>query len=256
MKRTVACRDGLVDEGQESFEIQTERAIYRYHKQGCAFSSLIDRDGNDWIGYHPKGKERGDYRGIPNMGYNTFGHPGYVTGQTELLDETESSATLKSTAAAGAWEVDWSIYTSHAVMTAHRIAEPVWLLYEGTPGGKFNPQKQFVYWSDGTCRGCSERFREPTPDPKWVAFCDPKTKRSLAMAYDGPDSFVDTYWPMGGKGGMTVFGFGRTDKDGFGFLVETVPFTLSFALVESISFEEISAYVRKYLPCREHKPAT
>ena len=49
------------------------------------------------------------------------------------------------------------------------------------------------------------------------------------------------------KGGMTVFGFGRTDHDGFGFLVENVPFRFSFALVESVGFEEIEAFVKAYL---------
>ena len=66
--KTVSFKDGVADEGQESFEIRTDRATYLYQKAGCAFSSLIDRDGNDWISYKPKGGHKGHYRGIPNMG--------------------------------------------------------------------------------------------------------------------------------------------------------------------------------------------
>ncbi|WP_372808439.1 hypothetical protein [Pontiella sp.] len=248
--RTVSVTDGVTDEGQESFRIQTERAVYLYQKTGCAFSSLIDRDGNDWIGYKPKGGPKGHYRGIPNMGYETFGHPGYETGRSELVTDSPDLVEVRSSTADGAWEVEWKIRSTHATMTAHKIAAPVWLLYEGTPGGKFNPKTQFMLFSDGTRMACSETRRAESPDPKWVAFCDPKTKRSLVLAYDGSDSFVDTYWPMDGKGGMTVFGFGRTDTDGFGFYIKTVPFSLSFALVESVSFEEIAAYVGNYLPVR------
>lgn len=244
----VSFKDGVVDEGQESFEIRTDRATYLYQKAGCAFSSLIDRDGNDWISYKPQGGPKGHYRGIPNMGYETFGHPGYDTGLSKLVSESPSLAKFESTTTDGAWEVEWNIHPTHATMTAHQIAAPVWLLYEGTPGGKFNPKTQFMFFSDGTRVACSEERRQELPSPKWVAFCDPKTRRSLLMAYAGPDSFVDTYWPMGGKGGMTVFGFGRTDQDGFGFFINTVPFSLSFALVESVCFPEISAYAARYLP--------
>ena len=243
----ITIRD-INDRGQDSFEVSTARATYLYQKAGCGFSGLIDRDGRDWIGYRVKGGPKGDYRGIPNMAKDVFGHPGYSTGRTELLSEGREEVTLRSTTDDAGWDVEWRITETHAEMTANRIAAPVWLLYEGSLGGRFHPGKQFGYWSDGTKALCSERWREAVPTPKWVAFCDPQRKRSIALAYEGPDEFPDTYWPMGGKGGMTVFGFGRTDKDGFGFHVKTVPFRFSFALVESVSFEEIAAYVKAYLP--------
>ncbi len=247
MPGNISVRDNTVDEGQEAFEIRTPRATYLYQKAGCAFSSVIDRNGKDWIGYRPKGGPKGSSRGIPNMGYETFGHPGYVSGNTVLVRSSETHVVLQSSADDRAWNVEWTLTATHASMTARSIATPVWLLYEGTPGGKFNPLAQHLLFSDGTRLNCDSRFRDPVPDPQWVAFCDPKSRRSMALAYEGPDSFVSTYWPMGGKGGMTVFGFGRTDNDGFGFHVCTVPFKFSFALVESIEFEEIAAFAKTYL---------
>ncbi len=247
MNNEIKIRDGIIDAGQAAFEIRTARATYLYQKAGCGFSSLLDRDGNDWIGYKPKGGPKGHYRGIPNMGYETFGHPGYETGRSELVLESPSLAKIRSSAADGAWAVEWAIHPTHATMTATRIASPVWLLYEGTPGGTFNPKTQHMLFSDGTKTSCAETFRGSVPGPKWVAFCDPKNRRSIALAYAGPDALADTYWPMYKKGGMTVFGFGRTDQDGFGFHVKSVPFTFSFALVESVSYEEIAAFVARYL---------
>ena len=192
MDNRIALRDGVVDEGQESLEIATARATYLYHKAGCGFSSLIDRDGNDWIGYRPKGGERGHFRGIPNMGYETFGHPGYETGRTEILESAPSRVAFKSTADDGKWHVEWTIHPTHATMKALGIATPVWLLYEGTPGGTFNPARQHMLFSNGTRNECRDRFRGCAPDPQWVAFCDPGTRRSIALAYEGPDSFAST----------------------------------------------------------------
>jgi hypothetical protein len=244
-------KDDVVDEGQEAFEIKTARSTYLYQKAGCGFSSLIDRNGKDWISYKLRGGPKGHYRGIPNMGYETFGHPGYETGKTELLEKSDELVRFKSTSdEGGAWDVEWTIRPTHAEMKALKIASPVWLLYEGTPGGKFIPNAQQLLFSNGARFPCSQTQKLEAPDPKWVAFCDPKSNRSIALAYDGPDSFLDRYWPMGGKGGMTVFGFGRTEEDGFGFLIESVPFTFSFALVESVSYEEIAAYVGNYMPVR------
>lgn len=40
-------------EGDECFKIATQNADYYYHKHGSGFASLIDADGNDWIGFHP-----------------------------------------------------------------------------------------------------------------------------------------------------------------------------------------------------------
>lgn len=248
MEREIAVRDGVMDAGQEVFEVSTRRATYCYQKAGCGFSSLLDRDGNDWIGYRPRGGSKGSSRGIPNMGYDTFGHPGYNTGRSQLLEQTASLARIGSSTDDGAWSVEWSIHPTHASMVAQRVASPVWLLYEGTPGGTFNPKTQFLWFSDGTRHACTEIFRGRVPGERWVAFCDPRTRRSLTVAYRGPDTFPDTYWPMYRKGGMTVFGFGRTDTDGFGFHIAKVPFTFSFALVESVAFEEIEAYVKRYLP--------
>ncbi|NJM57755.1 MAG: hypothetical protein HC857_10410 [Synechococcales cyanobacterium RU_4_20] len=237
-----------VDEGQECFVITTPAATYYYQKEGCGFSSLIDRSGNDWINYHPTGGSAGNYRGIPNMGLNVFGHPGYTTGAKSWLSEQRSHfVQITSESADGTWKVIWEFHPDRAVMTAQKIGASAWLLYEGTPGGKFLPSEQYWLSSDGKVRLCDRKFRGHLPNPKWVAFCDPQSSRSLVLSYKGESTQKDTYWPMGGEKGMTVFGFGRSD-----LLVRTkrhiseTPFQFSFALVETLQYKVIKAAVETF----------
>ncbi|MHC4629149.1 MAG: FG-GAP repeat domain-containing protein, partial [Planctomycetota bacterium] len=65
----VRVTDDVEYRGQESFMIESQNATYYYHKQGAGFASILDKDGNDWLGYRPGGGPAGEYRGIPNMGH-------------------------------------------------------------------------------------------------------------------------------------------------------------------------------------------
>ena len=44
-----------IDEGLACFKIVTESATYFYDKAGAGFTSILDRDGIDWINFHPEG---------------------------------------------------------------------------------------------------------------------------------------------------------------------------------------------------------
>jgi hypothetical protein len=49
-------------------KIETQTATYFYQKENGGFSSIVDNDGVDWVGFHPtSGSEgAGEFRGIPN----------------------------------------------------------------------------------------------------------------------------------------------------------------------------------------------
>jgi len=51
-----------------AYKIETPSATYYLEKSGAGLSSLIDRDGNDWLGFHPEpgSGAAGEYRGFPN----------------------------------------------------------------------------------------------------------------------------------------------------------------------------------------------
>ena len=62
MTASVRLGADILDEGQEAFVVETPAATYCYHKEGGGFSSLVDRDGRDWIGYRAGDGPAGEYR--------------------------------------------------------------------------------------------------------------------------------------------------------------------------------------------------
>lgn len=236
-------------QGQESFRILAPDCAYIYHREGCGFAALFDRDGNDWISYRPTGGEYGHFRGIPNMGYNAFGHPGYAWGATSdaaLL--SPGHARISSHSADGEWRVRWDIYPEGAVQTIEAIGQPYWWLYEGTPGGHFRPEVNYRLLPDGARLPCTPREYHPATGPRWIGFGDPASTRMLLLAAhtaEPPDNPVtDAYWPMGGAGGMTVFGFGREDRPLRPHLTVT-PASFSFALLDSEEVEAAEAHYER-----------
>ena len=204
----VKVTDEVQDEGQACFKVETPAAAWYYQKPGAAFSSLIDRDGKDWIGYKPKGGAAGSYRGIPNLGHPKGGfHPGGEACTSALLARGPLKAVIESSSKDKAWATRWEIHPTFARLTVLKTDRPYWFLYEGTPGGALNEKTDFQVLTDGTRRRAAKRWTRDLPEPEWIAFGDPNAKRALFLSHDDDDNHVDSYWPMAKS--MTVFGFGR-----------------------------------------------
>jgi hypothetical protein len=239
---SVSCQDNVTDQGQLCYKITTASATYWYQKEGCGFSSIHDKDGNDWIDYKPTGGASGHYRGIPNMGLDAFGHPGYANGaSTTLVSTSDSKVILKSHDSDG-WEVLWEFYDDRAVLIVNKAPLPYWFLYEGTPGGRMEPDKDYYYVpdksvSDGVGRFTANQSRNLDLSPEWIAFGDPALSRMLVLVHHNDDQLQDDYYPMGGEGGMTVFGFGRDNDKATGcwYCLDRKPDTFTVALVETVS---------------------
>lgn len=223
-------------QGQYAYHLQTLTYTAIYHSEGCGFAALYDRDGYDWIGYRPIGGEYGHYRGIPNMGMNTFGHPGYAFGaETTVMTVTSDRIRLRSSSPDRKWDVAWDFYPERIVQTIHAVGATYWWLYEGTPGGYFRPDVQYLLLPNGECWPCSRRYAAETEAGRTVCFVDPHTGRGLQLTAHTPEPTVDLYWPMGGEGGMTVWGFGRHDDDlGPHAHLNETPASFSIAFVEQI----------------------
>lgn len=229
--------DELVYQEQTSLRISTAAYTAVYHLEGCGLAGLWDRDGKDWITYRPSGGEYGHYRGIPNMGLNSFGHPGYAFGATTtIMTATDKHLQLESTSADGAWRTRWDFHPDHADHQVLAAATNYWWLYEGTPGGYFRPGVQYMLLPDGSRHPCNTRYAASVSDARTVMFVDPETQRGLEIAAHTPESTRDLYWPMGGEGGMTVWGFGRYDDEaGVHPLLQQVPAWFSFRFVETVN---------------------
>lgn len=230
--------------GQRTYKVATPRATYYYHRKGAGFASLLDADGNDWIGYRPGHGSAGEYRGIPNAGH-AF-HPGFparregigctsaIVAQGPLRVRILSESTNKK------WSCHWDFYSEYARMTLLRAARPFWFMYEGTPGGKLDVEKDFIVVSSGRRRSVKEDWQERIPSPRWAFFGKDGLHRSLFFVHHGEADVLDQFWQM--ENNMTVFGFGREYKDGRQLLTELPSrFTIGFA--ESADADSVTAQI-------------
>src|SRR6185436_9115103 len=107
-------------------------------KQGAAFASMEDINGNDWLGFHPDpgSGSAGEFRGLPNLG--DVAHPGFFNSSSTILSQGPLKATIQSQSNDGLWKLIWEIYQGYATMTLLQAGANYWILYEGTPGGTFD----------------------------------------------------------------------------------------------------------------------
>jgi hypothetical protein len=230
-------------QGEDTWRISTPHATYLYHHQSGGFAGMLDRDGKDWISYRPGNKEKGEYRGIPNIAPPDF-HPGRPAGKKpgRVLAEGPLRLRIRAETEDGKWAKDWDIFPTHARMTLFRKgAEPYWILYEGTPGGEFTVDD---YWVDSSGKHYdsrsypqSQKWNGELPSPQWVYFADPREPRVLYLARHEYSTDVNEYWHFG-DGGMTVFGFGRGPQQQGWQRLTSVPARLTIGFAESANFAE------------------
>jgi putative heme-binding domain-containing protein len=220
----------------DCFKIETPTATYVYGKRGAGFASMIDKDGRDWISYRPGGKARGEYRGLPKCGQPVkYFHCGYGYGQYQTDNPFSSRVTvvapdhvgIESATRDGKSACRWDFHPDHATLTLLRIDAPTfWFLYEGTPGGRLDPDKDFVIRPNARKTALDVAWSDVVP---WVCFGAAETPTGLiCVNHQQPEpAEVDSYvsWPFkkesdGSFRDMTVFGFGRK---GYEQLIQHVP---------------------------------
>lgn len=215
--------------GRPHYLIHTPSAVYYYDRAGGGLSRLIDPDGHDWIGYWSEpwdtypAAAASAYRGIPNLVFGGeaggAGHPGHDQCESERLDASR----IRSVCADGRWQWTWTFLADHARLDIEQ-ADPnhrYWFLYEGTPGGVYEPQRHYF----GTDHGGPLREQ---PDFyagdkrfdtwQWAYFGHDAVDRVLFVAQHPADTLSDTFSYLGNTpagvrapDGMVVFGFGRED---------------------------------------------
>lgn len=238
----VKVADGVPDEGQDCYIITTANAMYYFQKDAGGFSSLLDVEGNDWIGFHPYSGSDGLYRGIPNMVHpNNIYHPGYNNCISSLVHAGPLRVTIRSVSKNGLWECIWQIYPHYARLTLLRCApQPYWFLYEGTPGGAIDYDKDFSVRSNGVRLPAGQEWQDQDiPAPEWVYFEDSVLDRYLYLVHEQDDALNDTFWPM--QRNMTVFGFGR--GPGTSKYMTEVPNHFTIGLADGARFSSASKLI-------------
>lgn len=213
-------------EGAEHFVVRTPAATYWYDKAGGGFSRLIDRDGNDWIGFRREPWNRypdsaaSAYRGLPNFVFGSeeggAGHPGF----TRCASVQAGTDSIVTTSRGSAWRWTWRFFDDHARVTMERAGPGgYWFLYEGTPGGGYAPRHW--YWGhdgEGPLRTLPDfvKGEREVGRFRWAYFGDNRHERVFFIARHEPDESSDVFGVMGSTkagldspDGMTVFGFGR-----------------------------------------------
>jgi len=215
--------------GRPHFLVHTPQAIYYYDKAGGGLSRMIDAAGHDWIGFWDE--PWGDYpaaaasafRGIPNLvhqsGDSGAGHPGH----DQCVSEVIGGNRIRSTSKSGTWQWTWTFHADHARLDVERVASdhPYWFLYEGTPGGVYQPERQYMGTSNGGPRKEPRDFYAGDKlfdDWQWAYFGHNDHARVLYVAQQATDDHADTFSYLGNTeagldapDGMVVFGFGRAD---------------------------------------------
>lgn len=213
-------------EGRPHYKIETPKVIYYYDIKGGGFSRILDADGNDWISFKMEpwgeypGSAAGSFRGLPNMVFQGAdggaGHPGHDRCESWIEEKKIVTGSIS-----GKWKWSWEFFDDHAVLRV-LSADPdrdYWFLYEGTPGGRFDPENTYFGTSNGGpeqlaydyCTG--DVFRGTF---QWIYTGHSKVARTFYMIHcsddDGPDMVSllgNTENGLHSPDGMTVFGFGR-----------------------------------------------
>ena len=256
----------IVDEGQNSLEIETLTGSYFYHLAGGGFSSLNDLDGLDWIDYSTAAQHSGEYRGVPNLLPPSAGgyfHPGHTGVVTEVLSTGPLRASFRSYTPDGQREVIWDIFPHYARLTVVKMPAnvPYWFLYEGVPGGAL-ASSDLVVRSDGTTRQYNRSWCrdaesvDPVPtmcngenaawSEEWAYFLDPdagQNGRSLFVANHQDDAQVDSYRMLGASTDdpMTVLGFGRNFNTPE---LTATPNRFTYGLTDRTEFASVAELVR------------
>ena len=251
-------------QGIASLKIETPSATYVYDKAGGGFISMFDKDGKDWISFKnvefdPPGNAASSYRGIPNLGItgadNDAGHPGFNMCVTKVIAPNVIETTTKTRN----WKFRWSFYDSYAKFTMVKTVPgiPYWFLYEGTPAGKYDPEK--MYWGNNL-DGRMNRFPDLLQNTgiynnwNWVYSGQKDYPRILFFKQLQPDENTDLFSYMGStKGdarkspdGMVCFGFGRAQHTKPVLNSTNLEFVIGFFEKEISSLED-NQTVTKYI---------
>ncbi|XMO87035.1 hypothetical protein AAFN75_01810 [Algibacter sp. AS12] len=239
--------------GGSAYIITTNAATYYLEKEGGGLSSMLDKDGVDWIAFHKeKGSaHKGEYRGFPNAIHKQDGsyfhamNAGTTPSTSEVEIVTDEHVRITFTSDNKQWEGQWDFFNDRCDFTMRKVSPGYnyWVLYEGVPGGEMDTSDFWFASSDTKQHAIEEPFQGDLPAPEWMAFGDQKSPRVLYMLHHKNDELSDNYV---GRNDMTVFGFGRKNGKKTTKHLNSVQ-TFSIGFIESKDYNEVEETVKKIL---------
>jgi len=213
-------------EGRSHLVVETAELTYWYDVKGGGFSRIIDPDGKDWIhfrvdpwGAYPA-SAASSFRGLPNLVFqgedNGAGHPGWDQCSSRVEKDRIITKSLS-----GRWEWQWTFHEAHAVLDVLKCdsTRNYWFLYEGTPGGTFDPAGAYAGTDQGGPLPATQGYVEGSvlrDQFRWMYAGRRDGQSCLYMLQMEADTLADMLSYLGNseagldsQDGMTVFGFGR-----------------------------------------------
>jgi hypothetical protein len=229
--------------GDSAYIVATPSTTYYLEKSGGGLSSMLDRDGVDWLGFHkePGSGHKGEYRGFPNAVHRQDGNyfhamnAGTDPATSVVNFETDDHVQITFTSENGQWEGLWDFYPDRLDFTMSRVSPgyKYWVQYEGVPGGEMDRSDFRFSSADQDRHLIDAEFIGDLPGPEWMAFGDENSPRMIYMLQHKDDDQPNDYVS---RPDMTVLGFGRRNKDKF----LTTPQRFSIGFVESTDWEEVA----------------
>lgn len=230
-----------------AYEIKTPSGTYHLEKTGAGLARMIDRDGNDWLGFDPTPGTGagGEYRGFPNAVFQEQGNyfhasnAGTDPAATDVITQTPDHVAIEAGSTSGHWLGRYDFYADRATFSITEVPKgnSYWVLYEGIPGGQYDDDDWWMTSASDKKHPLTTKYEGDIPDPEWIAFGDADSPRSLVLYHHENDDAPDFFYQMEQK--MTVFGFGRRDMEKH--LNGTHHVSIGF--VESTSYDDINAAV-------------
>ena len=134
--------------GGAAYVITTASAIWYLEKQGGGLSSMVDRDGIDWLGFHkePGSGWKGEYRGFPNAIHRQDGNyfhamnAGTDPSTSEVEIVADDHVRIAFTSGNAKWRGVWDFFPDRCDFTMVKVSEgyKYWVQYEGVPGGEMD----------------------------------------------------------------------------------------------------------------------
>lgn len=230
--------------------LTTATTTYHLEKNGGGLSSMIDKDGVDWLGFHNEEGSgwKGEYRGFPNAIHRQDGsyfhalNAGTEVSTSVVEIESDDHVRIVFTSGNGKWEGRWDFYADRCDFTMTRVSPgyKYWVLYEGVPGGEMDYTDFWYASADKERHPIDDKIVGDLPGPEWAAFGDANSPRMIYLLQHEDDPHPDVYY---NRPYMTVFGFGRSEQ---GKHLDT-PQTFSIGFVESTEYAEVEKTVKQLL---------
>ncbi len=246
------------------YRVSTPNAVYFIDRYSGGISEMFDRDGNDWIQWNRMDEEKfpqsaaGDYRGLPNLvyggNYDGVGHPGF----NKAMSFKEGLTKVRVRSIDGKWEFLYSFYPEYVeleILEMPELNHHYWFMYEGVPGGNWQPDDIFWGTDNGLKTAQPDYFKgdEEYGNWQWAFIGNKNAKQTLFLVQKGKDINEDMFGFLGdsseglnSKNGMVVFGFGR-GKDATPLINKSNTFYFGFyhKSIDEKSFPRLEKYIRK-----------